>query len=352
MENDGNRNAPPHRLVFLYLAKRKPGKHVCHPVFTDELNKLGWLQRREDVSDWSEEEIVEEARQADVILTDWGSITLPEKLAENPGRLRYICNLAGTVRPYVPRKFIENGVWVSNWGDAPAQKVAEGALTLLLASLKQVIPQNREVCAGGWVPPGRDWIGSLDGLHLGVYGLGVIGSRFVEIVQPLKPVVSAFDPYVKTWPAGVERVDSLETLFSKTEAVVVTAALNGETRGSVRGDHLASLPEGGIVINVARGAIIDQKALFRELESGRLRAGLDVLDSAGKDFLEADHPARQWSNLILSTHRVSASTWNEVLDEGKTLSRAQQIALDNIRRFAEGRPLLHAFDLTRFDRST
>ena len=137
-----------------------------------------------------------------------------------------------------------------------------------------------------------------------------------------------------------------------SEAVVITAALTAQTRGSVHAERLARLPDGGIVINVARGAIIDQDALFAELERGRLRAGLDVLDSGGKDFAEPGHPCRQWPNLLLTGHTISRNPWNGKLYNANRLTRLQRVGIDNLRRFVLGKPLQFTFDTARYDRST
>ncbi|MGC9452120.1 MAG: NAD(P)-dependent oxidoreductase [Oceanipulchritudo sp.] len=339
-------------LKLLHLATGKANPNMWTDLFKRHLREIGELTLREDTGAWDDREAAEVARDHDVILTHWGSRRLPEELAEEPGRLRYILNMSGTIRPFVPRKFVEKGMAVTNWGDLPANQVAEGALTLLLASLKQLIPQRKEMEKGGWAPPDIGRTGSIRDLRIGIYGLGSIGRKFAQLVEPIQPRLYGFDPYLDPWPENVRRTASIAELFSRVEAVVITAGLNEETRHSVGAAHLALLPDQAIVVNVARGAVLDQEALFRELESGRLRAGLDVLDTNGRDFVDADHPCRHWPNLILTAHKVSSSDWNRMLYEKDSLSRHQKLALENLQRFASGQPLLNRFDLTRYDRST
>lgn len=337
---------------ILHLASRDLNPKFWPPAFIGRLKELGDLTIHEKTSGWSGDKTAGICRQHDVVITGWGSRPLPDELADHPGSLRWICNLNGETRPFVSRRFIEAGLLVTNWGDVPAFNVAEGALALLLASLKNLIPQHEAVRKGGWATGMRGEMGSVGGLRLGVYGLGVIGRAFIDLVTALKPELHGYDPYCKPWPRKVRRLDTLDDLFGAADAVVITAALTDETRRSVTAGHLARLPDGGVVINVGRGAIIDQEALFRELETGRLRAGLDVLDSNGRDFVEPDHPARQWPNLILSAHVIGGSNWNRSLYNTSGLLPHHEVCLDNLRLFVEGKPLRNAFDLDRYDRST
>ncbi len=107
------------------------------------------------------------------------------------------------------------------------------------------------------------------------------------------------------------------------------------------------LPDQGIVINTARGAIIDQAALFDELRSGRLRAGLDVL---WPDDLPADHQARQWENLIWTCHEFAGSPWPS--EGAKGIVKHYRVHLDNIRAFVDGGPLQFVIDEVRYSRMT
>jgi phosphoglycerate dehydrogenase-like enzyme len=327
-------------------------QRVWTPLFRAELERLGTLRIEQDTGAWDDTRVAELARQHDILVINWGARRLPDCLAESPGRLKYVCNMSGEIRPYVSRRFIEAGIAVTNWGDHPAFGVAEGALTLLLAVLKQIVPHREAIRQGMWKDPGQDWRGSVRDLRIGVYGLGVIGRRFIEFIRPLQPRPCAYDPFQQDWPQGVQRAPSLEDLFDRVEAVVITTALTDATRRSVTAEHLARLPDGGIVVNVARGAIIDQPALFAELGTGRLRAGLDVLDSDGADWIAPDHPARQWPNLLLTAHALASSEWNTRLYGADSLTRLQRVGLDNIARFAAGKPLHFTFDTIRYDRST
>jgi phosphoglycerate dehydrogenase-like enzyme len=190
--------------------------------------------------------------------------------------------------------------------------------------------------------------GSLNRLRVGIYGLGVIGRRFVEMIRPFGAELTIFDPYLAEMPEGCSRATSLDELFAGSQAIVIHAALTDETRGSVTADLLARLPRHGVVINTARGGIVDQPALFAELKSGRLRAGLDVLEPDG---LPEEHEARAWPNLILTAHRVDHG-WPDFNEPPTELNEMQETCIDNLRRFFGGEPLRFTFDRARYLRST
>src|SRR5690606_31189377 len=249
---------------------------------------------------------------------------------------------------FVPERVVDSEVVITNWGDYPAYPVAEGAMALLLAVLKDMHHQISEIEADGWRMDMHQHGGTLRNRRIGIYGFGVIGSAFYELLEPFGPRVAIFDPYVDIFPPKAMSVDSLEDLFGFAEIIVIHAGLTDETRKSVTAGLLAKLPRHGVVINTARGAIIDQEALFRELESGRLRAGLDVLDP---DYLPPGHPARKWPNLILTAHRIDQG-WPDFYEEPTTLNEMQRICVDNLRRFAKGQPLRFVFDKRRYQLST
>jgi len=169
------------------------------------------------------------------------------------------------------------------------------------------------------------------------------------MIRPFGAYLRVFDPYVADLPEGCMRVDSLRELFAASSIIVVHAGQSDETRGTVSKEMLALLPDGGIVINTARGGIIDQDALFAELATGRLRAGLDVLDGPHGDALPPEHPARQLENLLLTAHSVSASRWGGVNTQEKLM---QDVCLDNIRRFLRGDALRFIMSKERYLRST
>jgi phosphoglycerate dehydrogenase-like enzyme len=329
---------------LLHIAATNPDPRVWHAAFIDALQRLGSLTVIRNGQALGSGEIADRVRECTIYLSSWGSVALPDSLAVDRGSLEYVCHVNGTIRKFIPESLIEAGLPVTNWGDALARDVAEGAVTLLLSCSKDLPRRIDHIRAGGWREDGRYRGWQLEGLRLGLYGCGRIGRAFVELISPFRPCMLAYDPYCDALPEGVRRVDSLEELFGNADAIAIHAGLSEETRNTVTAALLAMLPDHGVIVNTSRGAIVDQQALFAELASGRLRAGLDVLEP---DYLAPDHPARQWPNVIFGAHDIgNPRPWPA------TLMRMHRHCLDNIRRHLDGRPKRFVMDARRLARST
>lgn len=336
-------------MKMIHAAAGNAESRIWTPVFRRELEIIGTLEIIENAGLSGEAEMLARLRQADVLLGSWGSLRIPDALAADPGRVRYLCCVTGGVRGFVTLAHIDAGLPVTNWGDTPAHAVAEGAVCLLLAALKGLHAQIVAVRGGSEADYPHRGGGTLRGLNVGLYGFGVIGRKFAELLRPFGCVMRVYDPFASEFPDYVIRVASLEELFRASEAVAIHAGLTEATRGTVTAPLLALLPRHGILINTARGDIVDQAALFRELEGGRLRAGLDVL--AEPERLPADHPARQWRNLIWTCHDIERE-WPSDGQLPETLHLRHEVCLDNLRRFSEGRPLRFVMDRRRYELST
>lgn len=334
---------------MIHVAAGQADGRVWLEPFRQKLEMLGELEIIENGANLKEETLLERLQMADVLLGSWGSLRIPDALADNPGRVRYLCCITGGVRGFVSLTHINAGLPVTNWGDTPAFGIAEGAVCLLLATLKGLHSQIISVRTGTETSNPTRSGGTLRGLNLGIYGFGVIGRKFAELLRPFECVMRVYDPFTKDFPDYVTPVHSLDALFRASEAVAIHAGLTEATRGTVTAALLALLPRHGIIINTARGDIVDQAALFRELESSRLRAGLDVL--AEPEHLPSDHPARQWQNLILTCHDISRG-WPSDGQASPKLDTMHDVCLDNIQRFLDGRQLRFIMDRQRFELST
>ena len=167
------------------------------------------------------------------------------------------------------------------------------------------------------------------------------------MIRLFQPVLVAYDPYVPQMPEDVEKLDSLDELFQRSKAIVIHAGLSPETWHTVTAERLAMLPDHAILINTARGGIIDQEATLKEVISGRLCVSLNVLET--DDRLPADHPARQCSNLLLTSHAICNDEWSF---DGSQLDSKDLVCLDNLKRFMAGQPLRFVMTPERYRIST
>ena len=315
-------------------------------VFIDRVHALGDFDDIPFDPAMPEDALIDLIGQYDALLTTWNNCPIPPALAKRPGRLGYICNLSGSLNEWIPKEIPESNIKVTNWGDAPAFGVAEGAMALLFAVMKDIPTHVLNVRADKW--GARECAGgTLYGMRVGIYGMGVIGRKFVEMLAPFGTDMLVFDPYVKDLPAGCARAESLEELFSFADAIVVHAGRSEETIGSITAELLAMLPDNAIIINTARGELFDQDALFAELSTGRLRAGLDVLSIT--DGIAKGHPLRQMPNCIFTAHHIGGGSWPK---HGDRMERMYEIGLENLTRYQNGEPLHFLMDPDRYARST
>jgi len=193
--------------------------------------------------------------------------------------------------------------------DIWVREVANHALALLLAWNRKIVVLDREIRAGVWSGrvPGAV-TGSLHGETVGIVGLGNIGSAFARRIAALETHVIACDPYVddaRFKALGVERVD-LATLAARSDYVSVHTLLNAETRGLIDEAFFARMKPTACLINTSRGPVVDEAALARALEQGRLAgAALDVFE---EEPLGADSPLRRLDNVILTPHAAYFSS--------------------------------------------
>lgn len=221
------------------------------------------------------------------------------------------------IRPHVP-----DGVTLCNGRGIHDASTAELAVTLVLASLRGVPGFVRAQDAHVWAPATRPALADRTVL---VVGYGAIG-------EALERRLSGFEVDVvrvaRTAREGVHGYGDLPDLLPTSDVVVLIVPLTEETRGMVDADFLGRMRDGALLVNVARGGVVDTEALVAELHRGRISAALDVTDP---EPLPEDHPLWDCPNLLVSPHVGGASTAME--------PRSYALVRDQLARFAAGEPL-------------
>jgi D-3-phosphoglycerate dehydrogenase len=179
-----------------------------------------------------------------------------------------------------------------------AAAVAEQALALLLACAKSVPKLNARMHAGFWDKATHKSV-ELGGRTIGLVGLGAIGARFAKMAKALEMRVIGFDPYAQNFPAEVEQVD-LETLWRSSDAISFHCPLTEENRNLLNRETLTRCKPGVIVVNTARGGLIDEAALLEAVRSGQVACA--GLDSFAVEPMTAGHPFHGEDRIILSPH--------------------------------------------------
>jgi len=205
---------------------------------------------------------------------------------------------------------------IKGYGDTA---VAEHAIALMFAGARELARMDRGIRGGSWGP--REGV-QLLGKTLGVVGLGGIGTEVARIARGIGMEVIAYNRTPRP-EAGVTQVD-LDTLLARSDVISLNLALNEETRGIIDAARIARMKHGVIIINTARGALVDEPALIRGLANGQIgHAGLDVFHA---EPLARDHALARLDNVTLSSHAAFRT-----LEASMTLMRR---AIDIVRTIA------------------
>ncbi|GAT32531.1 phosphoglycerate dehydrogenase [Terrimicrobium sacchariphilum] len=284
--------------------------------------------------------------QPTIIIACWSTPLLPEPAAGQP-LPRYVCHLAGSVRNVVPRWFIEQGGLVSNWGSAVCEQVAEQALLLALAALRNVSDWHSYIRDYGPLRANPALVlrtKSLYGRRVGIHGFGRIARALLDLLHPFRVDVAVYSDGVPPeciLAHGATPLPSLGELFAQSEILFECEALTPHTQLSVTRNLLASLPDDAVFVNVGRGLTVDEAALKQEAASGRLRVALDVVH---EEPVTSRTEMFSVNSAILSPH-IGGPTSDEH-------PRCGEFALSNIQRYLAGEPVHARITLETFDRST
>lgn len=310
----------------------------------DGLAALGRVRLPADDADLSDEDTYARLiADADVVVTTWGCAPLSERVLTSTPRLRLLAHTGASVKPYVTETSFARGVHVTQAGAAMAYAVGEQALALTLALLHRVNRFDHALRSGvGWesaksAPPRRELRGSV----VGVVGASRTGRAYIGLVRALGAQVLVFDPYLSDEEAaalGVSRV-GLDDLLASSRVVSLHAPVLPETVGMIGARELALMPDGALLVNTARSAIVDTPALLAALGSGRLDAAIDVFD---EEPLPVGHPFRELPNVLLTPHEAAGTV--------EARQRAGEIVIDEVARLLHGEPLRYEVTAPDLDR--
>jgi D-3-phosphoglycerate dehydrogenase len=271
----------------------------------------------------SQEQLIERIRDADVVINIRASTKFTEEVFRHCSHLRLV-SLWGTGTDNVDLAAAEkHGVAITNTPGVSAYSVAEHTLALLMAVARGIPEQDASVRAGGW--PGGQGV-ELRGKTLGILGLGAIGRRMAELGAAIGMNVIAWTVHPN--PAlGVELVE-FEQLLRSSDVVSIHLRLSQQTKGIIGAREFRLMRNSAILLNSARGAIVEEEALVEALRTKKIAgAGLDVFTT---EPLPAGHLLTQLSNVVLTPHLAGITP--EALDAGL------QLAIANVWDFLEGKP--------------
>jgi phosphoglycerate dehydrogenase-like enzyme len=269
-------------------------------------------------------------RDVELLVTGWGCPPLdPAALAAAP-KLRAIVHTAGSVRAHVTDACWDRGIEVTSAAAANAVPVAEYTLAMILLSGKRVLERARGYrenrTRDDWLAVPRD-VGNYR-RTVGILSASMIGRRVIELLRPHDLRILVHDPYVGD-VEGAERV-GLAELFARSDVVSVHTPLLPETRGLVSRELLGSMRRDAVLINTARGAVLDQDALADATGAGRIRAILDVTEP---EVLPPGHPLWDDPHVLITPHLAGS--------QGNEMGRLAALAVAEVARWAAGDGFAH-----------
>lgn len=311
---------PPHLFVQLFdsrtLADLEETCQIVRPLRGDRV---------------TEDEAARLLQDADIVITSWGSPNLSHRLLEKAPGLKLIAHAAGSVKGIVSDAVWDRGVRLVSSAAANAEEVAIFTTGLMSLGRKNAFRISQEFREGKdyRFESGRPH--DLYRCRIGLVGAGHIGRKVARLIEGWEADVRFYDPFMSPQDAaalGASLEPDLDSLVKWADILSVHAPNLPETRHMLGAHNLPLMPDGSVLINTARGALIDEDALIRELETGRIYACLDV---TSPEPPAPDSPLRTLPNVFLTPHIAGC------MQEG--IARMGALAVREIRSYIAGDPL-------------
>ena len=282
----------------------------------------------------TKEELIEKVKDCDAVFTCWGSNNFDAEVVANAPKLKILAHMAGSVTPFVSPELYDKGIQVIGANDNFfAESVAEAALTYMIIALrkiKQTILLLNEKKADGWYRI-KEQRGLFD-RQVGIVSYGAIAKHLVKLLQPFRCKIKVFSthqiPEDELKKYNMTQV-SLEDIFSTCDVISLHTAWNNHTEKMYNKRLLGMIKDGAVLVNTARGRIIDEEDLIEELKTGRFYAALDV---TWDEPCPSNNPLYDMENVLIMPH-----------NGGPTRDRCKHIAsslIDEVYDWLEyGKPL-------------
>lgn len=293
------------------------------------LESLGTVKWNDRGRNCTPEELAEDLVDMDVCVGCWGLCKFDEKLLAKANRLKLIAYVGGSVNYFVTDEMYARGIRVVCGNDAFAESVAEGTLAYMMSALRRIPQTVRYFDEKGW-PTVYTRTESMLDQTVGIVGLGAISRYLIGMLKPFRAKIKIFSNHTTDEEAaalGVQKA-SLEEIFSTCKIVSIHWARTPQNYHRINDSLLSLLKPDSVLVNTARGDIIDEEALGRHLQAGHFRAVLDVYE---EEPLREDSPLRHLDNAILMPHRGGPTTDRR--------HYAARLALEDIERLQKGEAL-------------
>jgi D-3-phosphoglycerate dehydrogenase len=306
---------------------------LCYPVEPRHLAAIAAVAPEAELVDAGQERVAAELPGAD-IFCGHPKVPVPWERVVAEGRLRWIQSSAAGLDHCLVPPVVGSPIIVTSASGVLADQVSEHALGLAIACTRRLPLFLAQQAAREFVRrPTRD----LTGATVGIVGLGGVGRRLAEVLRPFRVKILATDWFPVRKPAGVEFLgppEALPEVLAAADILFLCAPLTEHTRDLIDERALARMKPGAILVNVARGRLVDEVALVAALESGRLDSA--ALDVTPEEPPAADSPLWRAPRLVITPHVAGQS--------GRRIDAMTEFFCDNLRRYLRREALRNLVD--------
>jgi len=271
--------------------------------FAESLGEIVWL----DTAVEGIEQLKEKIKDCDTYITCWGSPALTPEILECAPKLKLLTHLGSTVAPVVCDEVFERGIKVISGFDYFSKSTAEGTVAYMLAAMRDIPFYNNRLKDKRIWREIDDYTDSVLYKKVGLVGYGGVG-RYVA------KMLSNFDVDMKIsarreLPAEDKKLFgftqcSMEEIFETCDIISIHLAYNASTHHMINDELLSKIKPGALLVNTARGAVIDEEAMIKHLEKGHFKAALDVYE---KEPIDMDNPMLALPNVIMFPHQAGVT---------------------------------------------
>ena len=313
-------------------------KNIFGEKYAARLAELGDIKFY-DRTDFNDREyVLDFVRGADAIITSWGTPALEADILAACPDLAVVLHAAGSVKPIVTDDLLAKRPRMTASAIALGEGVAETALGLAISACKGVYPLNEDTAAGLWYEHRSERVKDFFDITIGVISAGFVGRHMIKLLSNFHVDILLYDPTLTAEECrvlGTEKVE-LNELLSRSDVVTVHAPSIPATEKMLNAENLSLIKDGAVLINTARGAIIDEAALIEELKLGRFFACIDVTEPEPP---AVDNPLRTLPNVVLTPHIAGAVT--------NGLARVGGHVCEELTRFIKGEVMRTEIDLDK-----
>lgn len=328
---------------IVVLVNKEFRERVFSDKYYDKMKAYGEVKvyDREDFSDMSY--VVDFVKGATIIVTSWDSPKIDVEILNVCPNLKAVIHGAGSVKPVISDEFIARKIRITNSAVAIGEGVAESALGFAISACKGFYQLNRDTHNGLWQDNIKTTVKDFYDLTVGVISGGYVGRHMVKLLKNFHLDVLLYDPILteeQIAEIGAKKV-SLEDLLKQSDVISIHAPAIPQTENMLNKDNLPLIKDGAILINTARGTIINEQDLIEELKKNRFFACIDVTNPEPPT---KDNELRNLDNVVLTPHIAGTATNGlkrvalHVCEEIDRLTKGEkmrtEVNLDNLSKLA------------------